>query len=213
MRKIILLSESDSEEYVFTQAGLVGPKAALDAKVDVAADGAIVVTKTGEYGTARTDCDTAKLEAEAAVRAKATAKTAAIDSYNVTAKKTDEKYPGNDSHKEDMGYVLSKVPSSKGKCEKIAVGGTASQWIHDGFADVEWPTMGEMADFYTIEEYTGDPAIEANWYPANPPQSKAAHAIIKPKTLNVPVGWRITGNNAAGLGVAPSDPIGGKPIH
>ena len=214
-RKCLLLSEHDTDEYVFTQAGLVGPKAALDANADVAADGAIVVTKTGDFGTARTDCDNAKLEAETAVTTKGTAKTAAIKAYNATAKKVDEKYTGaaNEAHKEALGFDLSKVPASKGKCGKIAVGGTAVQWIHDGFSELDWPTLGDMADFYTIEEYTGDPAIETNWYPANPPQSKKASAIVKPKTLNVPTGWRITGNNAAGPGVAPSDPIGGKPIH
>ena len=211
-RKCISLHETDTDEHIATQAALVGVKAAADGDADVAADGDLVVTTTGTYVTSRNDVNTANLAAETAVNTKNTKRTAVIKAYNDTAKKVDEKYENDPTHKESLGFKLAKVRAAKGQCEKIE-GGKAKQWIHDGFSALTWGSLGTEATFYTIEEYTGDPAVEANWYAANPPQSESAEVIVKPKTLNVPTGWRVTGHNAAGPGVAPSDPFGGKPVH
>lgn len=211
--KIKLLSVKDSDESVFKQAGIVGPLAALDPDPDVAADGAEVVIENGEFKTARTANNAAIRAAKTAATNKNSQKKAVVDSYNVSAKKTDEKYANNPDHKKALGYKLGKKPAKKGKCAKIGKGGTASQWDHDGFALLVWPSLGKMADYYVIEEATGDPAIEFNWYPANKPHSKESSAVVKPKKLNVPTWWRITGYNSAGEGEAPSDPIRGKPIY
>lgn len=211
-QKCILLHETDTDEYVAEQAALVGPVAAADANADVAADGAIIVSSNSVYGTSRTENNAAILAAGVAVDKKNSKKSATIKAYNAAAKKVDEKYPLNPDHKTAMGFKLGKIHSGKGPCEKI-INGEWRQWIHDGFAELEWGTLGVEAIFYTIEECTGDITVEANWYPADKPQSASATAIVKPKTLNVPVWWRVTGNNAAGVGVAPSDAFGGKPIH
>ena len=211
-QKCILLHEADTDEHVAEQAALVGANASGDVNTDVAADGVLLVSASGTYGTSRSDNNAAIVAAAAAVDKKNAKKTLAIKAYNAAAKKVDEKYPLNPDHKTALGFKLGKIPSSKGPCEKV-MGGDWEQWIHDGFAKLEWISLGDDASFYTIEECTGDPTVEANWYPADKPQSTAAGAIVKPKKLNVPVWWRVTGNNASGAGVAPSDAFGGKPIH
>ena len=206
------LSEKDTDEYVEEQAALVCGKAALDGNADVAALGVLGVTATGQFHTSRVDSNILNLAAEVGVTTKHTKKTNTIKAYNAIAKKADEKYPSDSAHKEAMGLEMGKIPSDKGKCPKI-VEGKADQWDHDGFAKLDWKSLLELAKYYVIEECTGDPAVPANWYPADKPTSTSASAIVKPKTLNVPIWWRVTGWNAAGEGISPSNPFGSKPIH
>ncbi len=123
-----------------------------------------------------------------------------------------EKYPNDPKKWKSLGYPVSKIATDRKPCKKIT-GGKVEQWIHDGFVEFSWKSLGVQADFYTIEECQGDPAIETNWYAAKPAQCKEASAIFKPKTLNVPTWFRVTGHNTAGMGEAPSNPFGGKPIH
>jgi hypothetical protein len=206
------LSEKDTDEHVDTQAALVFPKAALDADADVAALGAAGEIVQGDYHDARGESNTLTLAAETGVSTKNTEKTNTIKAYNALAKKADEKYPTDTTHKEALGLEMGKHRAAKGQCTKIE-DGKAKQWIHNGFAILDWKSLLELAMYYVIEECTGDVTVEANWYAADKPTSTGAEAIVKPKTLNVPTWWRVTGWNAAGEGVAPSDPFGGDPIH
>ena len=209
---ILLLNGNDTDEYVGELMDLVGPSTAADADAVVAADGADLETENGSYASQRTANNNAKLAAQTAVRKKNAQKKKAIAAYNKAARKVMEKYPDDVKKWAALGYPVSKKATDRKPCKKIT-GGKAVQWIHDGFVDLSWKSLGTEADFYTIDECQGDSTVEANWYPANPAQCKEAGAIIKPKKLNVPTWYRATGHNTAGAGVAPSDPIGGKPIY
>jgi len=210
--KALHLSEHNTDEEVKDALHLVGPLCALDADTEVAADGAEVVTADTNFGNARSADQSAQHAAEVAVDTKNSVKTAGIKKYNKTADKVIEKYAEDPDHQAALGFEMSKDPSAKGKCTKI-VDGKATQWIHNGFVALVWKSLLTLAKYYVIEECTGDPAVEANWYPADKPTSNAAEAIVKPKTLGVPTWWRVTGWNAAGEGIAPSNPFGGDPIH
>jgi hypothetical protein len=213
MQTIPLLQPNDKDEDVAKQIAKVWVLCNADSDAEVVLDSGIVETNSGAYILARTQDDAAQVAAGTATRNKNTKKGYGITSYNALAKKVMEKHPGMFNLWKDLGFPLTKIASSKTPCEKIT-GGKWEQWVHDGFAVLSWGSLGTEADYYMIEECTGDPAVEANWYAANEPNSKEAKdVIVKPKTLNVPTWWRVTGWNSAGAGVAPSDPFGGKPIH
>ncbi len=211
-RTILFLDRNDTDERVAKLLGLVGPTTAGDADAEVAADGADIETENGTYGTKRTENTAAKLAAKKAVGEKNSQKKKGIAAYNKAAKKVMEKYPDDVEKWASLGYPVSKIATDKKPCKKI-IGGNVKQWIHDGFVVVSWKSLGTDADFYTLEECQGDQTMEANWVAANPAQCKEAEVIVKPKKLNVPTWYRVTGHNTAGEGVAPSNPFGGKPIY
>jgi|ERR1035437_5558509 hypothetical protein len=212
MLTILLMQANDKDEDVAIQLGKVWPLCNADGNATVVTDSGVVETDAGAYATARTDDGAAQIAATTATDTKNTKKGIAIASYSVLAKLVMVIYPNNPTKWKELGFKVSKVAADKGKCEKI-IDGIAKQFIHDGFAEVEWKSLGTEADYYVIEEAIIDPTAEANWYPANPPQCKKASAVVKPAKLNVPVWHRVTGWNSAGEGLAPSNPFGGKPIH
>ena len=213
MRKANHLLVTDSDEHISEELNTAGPLLAADGNIAVAALGALVVSAEATYVTSRTADNAAQVAAVTATDTKNSKKGLGITAYNNAVDQVNKSYPNNPDKVTALGLNVSKVRTNKGKCPKIT-GGEAIQWIHDGFAELSWVSLGVLATYYTLEECTGDPAIPANWYPANPSDSKEAKkVIVKPKTLNVPTWWRVTGNNTAGVGVAPSDAFGGDPIH
>jgi hypothetical protein len=212
MQKGNHINESDTDEDVDTKLADMSVLAAADGNTDVAALGALAVTASGAYIGARSADGLAQIASTTATDTKNSKKSLGITAYNNVVDKANIVYKLDPDHIKALGFTLSKIATDKAKCEKIT-GGEWEQFIHDGYAEVKWKTLGTEADYYTIEEGTGDLTVEANWYPANPPTCKKADVVVKPKILNIPVSWRITGNNSKGPGLAPSDPIGGKPIH
>jgi hypothetical protein len=213
MRKAKHLLATDSDEHVAEELDTAMTLLADDGNVVVAALGALVVSAEGTYDSARSADNAAKVASETATDTKNSKKSLGIAAYNNAVDEVNKVYPNNPDKYTALGLNASKERTDRGKCPKIT-GGKADQWIHDGFAELSWESLGVLADFYTLEECTGDPAVEANWYAASPANSKEAKkVIVKPKALNVPTNWRVTGNNTAGVGVAPSDPFGGDPIH
>ena len=213
MIKAKKLSPKDSDEHIAEELNTAGELLAGDDNVDVAALGALVVSADATYVASRTADNAAQVAAETATDTKNSKKGLGVTAYNNAVDKVNVVYLNNPDKVTALGLNLSKERTDRGKCPKIT-GGEADQWIHDGFAELSWNSLGVLADYYTLEECTGDPAVEANWYAANPADSKEAKkVIVKPKTLNVPTWWRVTGHNTAGVGVAPSNPFGGDPIH
>jgi hypothetical protein len=213
MRKANKLKVHDSDEHIAEELNTAGPLLAGDGNVDVAALGALVVSADAAYVASRTADNAAQVAAETATDTKNSKKSLGITAYNNAVDEVNKVYPNDPDKVTALGLNASKERTNKGNCPKIT-GGKAEQWIHDGFAQLSWDSLGVLADYYTLEEATGDPAVETNWYAANPPDSKEAKkVIVKPKTLNVPTNWRVTGHNTAGVGVAPSDAFGGDPIH
>src|ERR1035437_43603 len=198
MEKGKKLSEADTDEYVAEKVAEVGGLAASDTNVDVAGLGALAVTASGTYNGSRTADGLAQIAATTATDLKNKKKTLGIDAHNAIVDKVNVVYKADTDHIKGLGIPLSKIATAKDKCPKI-INGKGEQWIHDNFAKLSWKSLGDLADYYTVEECTGDVTIEANWYAADKATSKTAKdVIVKVKTRNVPIWWRVTGWNSAG---------------
>ena len=129
----------------------------------------------------------------------------------ISCAKANEKYPNNEAKLSGLGCTLSKEKQALPIPGKV-MNGSAVQSEHSGKANMHWKSEPNAKIYFVMETTSTDIMNESKYYPANPTSfDNSKGGEVTPKTLGVPVWWRVYAHNASGDGVW-SDPFGGLPI-
>jgi len=196
---------------IIVESFTMGTNFSADSDTDIAAKGATILGKRTTAKNADDMVTNLTNQLATAVIAKSDAEAKLIEAINSGVDKANEKYPNNEVKLTGLGCTLSKDKQPLPIPGKV-MNGSAVQSEHSGKANMHWKSEPNAKNYLIMETTSSETMNESKYYPANPTSfdnSKGGEVI--PKTLGVPVWWRVYAHNASGDGVW-SDPFGGLPI-
>ena len=210
-KKAVHINTSTAFADIVSEALTMGTNFSADSDTDIAAKGATIIGKRTAAVNADVMVTNLTTQLATAVIAKSDAEASLIEAINSGVDKANEKYPNNEAKLSGLGCTLSKEKQALPIPGKV-MNGSAVQSEHSGKANMHWKSEPNAKIYFVMETTSTDIMNESKYYPANPTSfDNSKGGEVTPKTLGVPVWWRVYAHNASGDGVW-SDPFGGRPI-